>query len=454
MVETYHLAYVILGLAIFGAAVLPRLLSHRPLSLPIIYVAGGYALFSLPHGVGPPDMVGNSGVVEVLTELVVIIALMGAGLKIDRPFSWRGWSVTWRLLAVVMPLTIAATVLLGYWVIGLQVATAVLLGAVIAPTDPVLAADIESGPPLTELEEEEASGEEPEDVQEHSVRFALSSEAGLNDGLAFPFTNLAILLAAASAPAGFAWLTEWTLYYVLYKIVVGVVTGIVLGYLGGVVIFRLPASSRVAEAMAGAEALSGTLIIYGLTEAVGGYGFIAVFVGALVVRQFEWEHHYYRTLNDFAVMVERLLMAVVLVLFGGAVAGGLLRPLTWTGIGVGLAILLLVRPIAGAIGLWGSDLAWPSRLVIGSYGIRGIGSFYYLSYALNEATFEEFELVIAADRLWALLGFVVLASILLHGVTASAVMDAFERWEDRRQAEAAADSGGAGPGFEGPEEGE
>jgi NhaP-type Na+/H+ or K+/H+ antiporter len=322
-----------------------------------------------------------------------------------------------------MPLTIAVTMILGWSVLGLQVATAVLLEAVIAPTDPVLASDIEAGLPLTEIEEE------PDTEQEFSIRFALTSEAGLNDGLAFPFTNLAIALAGAASIASFSWAADWVLVDVAYKIVVGTVMGLLLGYVGGLIIFRLPASSRVAEAMAGAEALSGTLLIYGVTELLHGYGFLAVFVGALTLRQFEWEHDYYRTLDDYAVMVERLLMAAVLVLFGGALAGGLLAPLTPVDAAVGLAIVLVVRPVTGLLGLFGTELAWPSRAIVATFGIRGIGSFYYLAYALNQSSFQEIELLVAADRLWALLGFVVLTSILLHGITASPVMDALERWE-------------------------
>lgn len=106
---------------------------------------------------------------------VVIIALMGAGLKIDRIFQVPRWQVTWRLLIITMPLCIGAIVVLGAWA-GLPWLTALLLGAALAPTDPVLAADVQVGPPRT--------GEEDE------VRFGLTPEAGLNDGLAFPFVHL------------------------------------------------------------------------------------------------------------------------------------------------------------------------------------------------------------------------------------------------------------------------
>lgn len=429
MVESYPIALVVVGIAILGAVFLPRILSDEPLSLPIIYVVSGFLLFWFAPGISPPDMVEQSVAVEHLSELVVIIALMGAGLKIDKPFSWRSWGWTWRLLAITMPLTIAAAAFLGWYALGLHVATAVLLGAVVAPTDPVLASDVDAGPPLLESEE----AREEYEHEERIVRFTLSSEAGLNDGLAFPFTYLAISLAAAGSIASFGWAGDWLLVDVVYKIGVGVAMGYVLGKLLARVVFRLPAESLLAQTMAGAEALAGTLIIYGLTEILQGYGFIAVFVGALVLRQFEFEHEYHQSLYDFAVMVERLLMAAVLVLFGGALAGGLLAPLRPVDVAVALALVVVVRPLAGLVGLLGTDIDWPGRVVISAYGIRGIGSFYYLAYALNEATFAEMELLVAADRLWAFVGFLVLTSIFLHGLTANRVMTALDAWQKAKR---------------------
>ena len=124
---------------------------------------------------------------ERITEFVLIISLMGAGLKLDRPVGWQRWAVTWRLLGISMPLTIAAIAALGWGLLGLGLASAILLGAALAPTDPVLASDIQVGPPNTEEEDE--------------VRFALTSEAGLNDGLSFPFVNLAIAIAVYQGTA-------------------------------------------------------------------------------------------------------------------------------------------------------------------------------------------------------------------------------------------------------------
>jgi len=433
---TYEIIQILVGLAILGAVVLPRLVSDKPLSFPILYVIAGMVLFSIPTGVPDPDPVANPAVTERLTELVVIIALMGAGLKLDRPFSVRSWGLTWRLLLVVMPLTIFVTAALGLWVVGTLPATAVLLGAIVAPTDPVLASDVGATEPGEETDDEL----DPED-QEDEVRFALSSEAGLNDGLAFPFTNLAIAMAAASGTASLGWLVDWALLAVAYEIVVGVVMGYVLGQLLARVVFgtqtdiELTATTDLADVMAGAEALTATLVTYGVTEILGGYGFLAVFVAALELRHYEWQHDYYVDLHDFGVMIERLLMAVVLVLFGGAVVGGLLDALTLTDVAVGLAILFVVRPLAGIVGLLGASVPWSERLVISTFGIRGIGSFYYLAYATNEASFGEIQLLIAQEKLWAILGFVVLTSVFVHGIAAYPVME----FLDRRQTEPAPD---------------
>jgi NhaP-type Na+/H+ or K+/H+ antiporter len=419
---SYEIGLLFVGLAILGAVGLPRLVSDKPLSFPLLYVLAGMGLFALPLGVPAPDPLADVDLTNRLTELVVIVSLMGAGLKIDRPFRVRAWGTTWRLLGVTMPLTIAATALLGWRVLGMLTASALLLGAVVAPTDPVLASDVQVTEPTAAVDEDLDPTE-----QEGEIRFALTSEAGLNDGLAFPFTYLAIAVAAASASVSTGWLLDWVLLDVAYRIVVGTVVGAVVGWVLAWFLFGRPAATDLARVLAGAEALAATLIAYGLAELVQGYGFIAVFVAAVVLRHYEWQHEYYQELHDFAVTTERLLMAVVLLLFGGAVTGGLLAPLDPVDVAVAVALIFVVRPLAGLVGLVGTDTTLGERLVIGSYGIRGIGSFFYLSFALEDATFQEVELLLAADRLWAIVGLVVLLSIVMHGSTANFVMDRLDR---------------------------
>ena len=396
----YIVLLACLGLLILAVAWLPTLLHRLPLSLPIICVAFGFGLFSIP-GTGPaPNAIDHPYLTEHLTELIVIVALMGAGLKLNRPLGWRSWIITWRLLAITMPLSIAGIALLGWAGLGLAPAAALLLGAVLAPTDPVLASDVQVGPP-----------HEPE---EDDVRFSLTSEAGLDDGLAFPFVNLAVAVALHGAAPGL-WTLQWLAIDVIWKIAVGLAVGLLVGRALGRLIFRYVA--RLPESGDNLVVLGITLLAYGLAEIAHGYGFLAVFVTALTLRSQERSHHYRARLHEFAEQIERLFMMILLVLFGGTIAGGLLAPLTWQAALVGLACLLLVRPLAGLVGLAGSGRPLDEQAAISFFGIRGIGSFFYLAYAYNAAEFDA-----EARFLFAVVGFVVLVSIVLHGITSTPVM--------------------------------
>jgi len=405
--EPYILVLGGFGAVVLLTAWLPMVLKELPLSLPIVCVLIGVGVgYGLPGDEGPLPL-RFPEVTERASELVVIVALMGAGLKLDRPVGWRSWSLTWRLLAITMPLTIAGIALLGWGALGLPVASALLLAALLAPTDPVLASDVQVGPPGT--------GEEDE------VRFSLTSEAGLNDGLAFPFTNLAIAVAAVTVGQAESWLGDWLLEDVAWKIAVGIAVGWLVGRLLAFLTFRLPDRAKLSRTGDGFVALGITCLSYSLTELAHGYGFLAVFVTALALRHAERTHEYHETLHEFTEQLERLLMMLILVLFGVSLGGGLLGPLSWMDVVVGLAVLLIVRPLAGLAGLVGAGLPIRERVVIGFFGIRGIGSFYYLAYALNEIGFP------APERLWAVTAFIVLVSILLHGTTVTPVI----RWMDR-----------------------
>ncbi|WP_202910829.1 cation:proton antiporter domain-containing protein, partial [Teichococcus vastitatis] len=258
------------GVLIALVAWLPLALKRLPLSLPIVCIGIGAALFSLPQVTLIPLPMTYPEITERFTEFVVIIALMGAGLKLDRFLNWRSWHVTWRLLAVTMPLGIAAITLLAGWGLGLGWAAALLVAACLAPTDPVLAADVQVGPPKT--------GEEDE------VRFGLTSEAGLNDGLAFPFVHLAITLAAV-AGTGQPWFVEWLTYRVLWEIGAGIVAGWLIGRAFGWLTFHVPTENKLARTGDGLIGLSATLVSYGLTEIIHCYGFLAVFITALTFRR-------------------------------------------------------------------------------------------------------------------------------------------------------------------------
>jgi NhaP-type Na+/H+ or K+/H+ antiporter len=410
-VQISDLVFALIGVGALLAGILPRLLERRPLSMPIAFVALGMLVFALPLGLPDADPLAYPKLTEHLTEVGVIVALMGAGLKIDRPLSRRGWASTWRLLAVAMPVTIAAMALLGWWWAGLVPATALLLGAALAPTDPVLAGDVQVGEPTDEEDSED------------EVRFALTSEAGLNDGLAFPFVYAAIGMATV---AGAGWFGDWVLQDVVYKGIAGVVGGLVVGKLLGKLFFRARKEElRLARHSEGFLALAATFLAYGLVEVIGGYGFLAVFIAARAIRAAERSHDYHQVLHNFAEQTERLLTVLLLLLLGGAVVGGLLAPLTWPAAVAGLALIFVIRPLVGFLSLRGAPGRPAEHWVIAAFGIRGIGSFYYLSYAITHATFPGVELV------WATIGFVVLVSVVLHGVAATPVMQLLDQANER-----------------------
>lgn len=406
-VELYDVGLIVIGLVFLGVGILPRVTAQRPISMPIFYVGFGAVIFGIPSGLPPPDPLEQGQTAERLAELGVIIALMAVGLKIDRPPGLRWWASTWRLLVITMPLSIIGAALIGWWFVGFLVPTAVLLGAVVAPTDPVLASEVQV--------EEPGEGGKGMGRPEDETRFALSSEAGLNDGLAFPFTNLAITTALVGVAPG-SWIGEWLLVDVIYRIIVGALIGIALGWILARIIFAVMPDTPVARSVQGVEAIAGALFTYGATELASGYGFIAVFVAATMIRSYERSHDYNESLHEITELAEQILMALIMVFFGGAIVSGLLAPLTIEAIVAAVAIVFVVRPAAGLIGLVGFGRDWTERGTIAFFGIRGIGTFYYLAHGLNEAAFAD------ADLLWALAGTVILISIVVHGITATPVI--------------------------------
>ncbi|MGP3932738.1 cation:proton antiporter [Nonomuraea sp. KM88] len=371
------------------------------------------ALFALPIGLPEPDPVAHRVALEHITELCVVVSLMGAGLAINRRAGMRAWSTTWRLLGLAMPLTVAGVAVAAALLLGWPAGAALLLGAVLAPTDPVLASDVHVGEPV---DAENADDE---------VRFALTSEAGLNDGLAFPI----VYAAAVAVAGGTGWLGEWALMDVLYRTAAGIVSGLLIGWLLGRLFFRAPSSGlRLSERRDGFVALAATFLSYGVTELVHGYGFIAVFVTACAIRRAEHGHGYNNVLHGFVEQIERLFTAWLLLLLGGFVAVGGLSGLTWRGAAVALLLLLVIRPLTG----WLAQLRGPAgpreRLVISFFGIRGIGSLFYLTYALGQAGFG-----VPAEELWAVTGFTVVASVVLHGLTATPVMRRVDALRDRAE---------------------
>lgn len=435
--------YLILGLSLLVTTVLPHVSRRIALSPPMVLVGIGLAVGLLPLGddisLQPED---NRELITHVTEFTVLVSLMGVGLAIDRVLdvrswrSWRAWSPVWRLLLVTMPLTILGTMLLGWWVAGLTPAVALLLGAVLAPTDPVLASDVQVGEPLTE-DVAEAEAEEEEDVDEDDdIRFALTAEAGLNDGLAFPFVHLALLLLAGGF--GLVDAVAWVGWYVVGKIALGLVVGWGAGWLFGRQAFHTRNENlRLADAGEPLLALAALLTSYGAAELVGGYGFLAVFTCAVALRSSSRGHSYQRAMHGVVERLERLMTLLVLLLLGVAMTRGLLDHLDWRGVAVAVALVLVVRPATGWLALTvaardaheDGGLDRREAAAVAFFGVRGVGSLFYLGYAVTHGE------VPGEQWLWSTVAFTVILSVLLHGFTATPAM---ARIDARREEAAAA----------------
>ncbi len=378
-------------------------LSHqheRAFSASLIYLGLGAlaaAVLSVA-GIGWLDPIDNSKLLERLTEAAVVFALFATGLSLDRRLAWREWSTTARLLALAMPLTIGAVTLFAIVVMGLSPAAAVLLGAVLSPTDPVLAGDIGVGPP----------GEE----DEHEPNFSLTSEAGLNDGLAFPFVLLAVLMAEGASAAK---VMEWVTTDVFYAILGGVLVGAVIGRLAAASVKKLRDRALLAPALDGYHAIATTMFIYGAAEVVSVYGFVAVFVGGLAFRRYERDHEANAGVHHGAEQAEKLLeLASVLMLGSMLSLAGLAAP-GWGGWLLAVVLIVAIRPASCLIALVGSKLDQPNeRAFVSWFGVRGIGSLYYLAFAVSLGVLPEGEQSIVV---WTTVACVVL-SIIVHGITA------------------------------------
>lgn len=422
--------YLLFGGALLLAVVLPTALSRAAVSAPIVLlVVGALMGLPLPEGTDVTPL-GNLSFVEHLTEFTVIIALMGVGLALDRPLdlrrfaSWRKWSAAWRLLGISMPLTIAGVALLGWWVVGLAPAAALLLGAALAPTDPVLAGEVQvEGPtPAGEMTHDEID-------ESDEVRFALTSEAGLNDGMAFPFVYAAIFLVTIGPVT--EWGLRWVGWELLGRVVLGVLLGLVVGWALAKAAFRAPALSlRLAETGEPLLALAAVFLSYGVAEVVGGYGFLAVFACAMTLRSAERGHEYHAHMHAIIERLERLLTLAVLLLLGVSMTNGLVANLPWQAAVVSVLLVFAVRPAAGMLGLGfrrktcrigDHVLTSGERLAISFFGVRGVGSLYYLAYATRTADVPD------AQVLWSTVAFTIALSVLVHGVTATPVM----RWLER-----------------------
>jgi len=397
--DPYAIGLAFAGIAVFAAV---GALSHqreRAFSASLIYLALGIGAATIIDllGVRWIDPLGDAELIEHLAEFALIVALFGTGLKLERALDRRMWGSVARLLGVVMPLTIGAVALFGTAVMGLSLGAAIILGAALAPTDPVLAGDVGVGP--------------PGDEDEHEPNFALTAEAGLNDGLAFPFVFLGAYIAAEG---GSGWLTEWLAADVLYGLLGGVALGAAGGYAIAASIVRLRERRLMIQSLDGWVAVAAVLLVYGLAEVAGAYGFLAAFAAGVAFRNYEHGHEMNRSVHDGAEVVEKFCELGLILLLGSLIT---IAGMGEAGDGWLLVVVLLfvIRPLATAVAFLGSRTQARERAFIGWFGVRGIGSLYYVAVALGLGILSVDE---SRSLFWTVAACVV-ASIVVHGVTAS-----------------------------------
>ena len=399
--DIYIIYLLVLGLLLLGVTLGSGWISRLPLSDALIYLFVGIVLG--PYGLRLIQERPGAEFLERLAEFVVIVSLFGCGLRINRPLNLWAWNSTVRLIGFLMPISIFAVAAIGHWILGIGWGAAILLGAILAPTDPVLASEVQ----LADIEDRD------------ELRFGLTSEGGLNDALAFPFVYFGLHWLEDNNWQN--WFKQWVAIDVIWAIAAGIIMGIVVAKSVVQIDKYLQKFRPIDEVREDFVSLSTILLTYSLTEVVNGYGFLAVFIAGLVVK-----NGYYRDKHisqlEFTEQIEKLLeVAAILVL------GAFLRiepVLHYAGKALLVAGLLIffIRPVGAWLSTIGSHIHPAKRWLMGWFGIRGVGSLYYLFYALGEGLKGELGEQIA----W-ITYITVVISVILHGISATPLMNWYER---------------------------
>lgn len=401
--DTYILSLLIIGLLLLTVTLGSGWIQRLPLSYSIIYLIVGVII-----GANGLDLVSvklDTQFLERLSELVVIVSVFGCGLKINRPLKLAAWQSTIRLIGLLMPLTIVVLTAIAHYILGLGWGAAVLLGAILAPTDPVLASEVQLSH-VTDKDE---------------VRFALTSEGGLNDSLAFPFVYFGIY--AFKDPDWNNWFKSWVAVDLLWAIGIGIVMGILVAK-AVVKIDRVLQKIRQADdLMEDFVALSIILLTYSLTELVNGYGFLAVFVAGLVVQRSYYNQQEKRMAQlEFTEQIEKLLEVTAIVILGTVLLFTPMLEYAGQSLLIAGTIFFIIRPLGVWLSMLGNNTAKESRRLMGWFGIRGLGSVYYLTYALGKGITGD-----PAEQISWIVYTVVVLSVIMHGITAAPLMIWYER---------------------------
>jgi len=418
--------FIIIGVLLISMALAGSVVRRLPLSTAMLYLVVGFALGPTGARLIDVDLVDDAVVLERVSEVVVIVSLFSAGLKLRSPLTHARWQRPVRLAVGSMTLTVALIAVTGVVGMGLSLGAAILLGAILAPTDPVLASDVQVADPS----------------DRDRVRFSLTGEAGLNDGTAFPFMLLGLGLLELHALGTFGW--QWLVMDVLWAGAGGLAIGGSLGVLVGRLVLYLRREHKEAVGLDDFLALGLIALAYGLALLVHAYGFLAVFAAGVALRVIERRASGEEPVADvltragageveevatdperapaymaqavlgFTEQLERIGELGVVVLLGAMLSR---HDLPGDAVWFVPLLLLAIRPVSVLLGLAGTGVTGVQQALIGWFGIRGIGSVYYLMYAIGHGVAED-----VAQRLASLTLITVVVSIVLHGISVTPLM--------------------------------
>ena len=430
-IDAFALGCVIFGLLLIAKTLGGSFINRLPLSAAMIYLGVGMAIGPLGIGLVRLDALDNRVLLERLTEVAVLISLFTAGMKLELPLTNPRWRIPVQLATLSMIVTVAAITALGVYGLGLSLGAAVLLGAILAPTDPVLASDVQVANPQ----------------DRDRLRFGLSGEGGLNDGTAFPFIMLGLGLLGVHELGEGGW--RWWTVDVLWAVTGGLALGYALGALVGRTILYLRMRHR--EALGSDEfiALGLIALTYGVALLCHTYGFLAVFAAGLALRRIddasasafsappetskngtelspedqaasgaEAPANMMNAVQRFNTQLESFVEVGIVLVVGVLVATVEFQREVLRFVPV---LFLVIRPLAVYIGLLGTHVKGSQRNLMGWFGIRGIGSLYYLLYAINHNIQPAL-----AERLLSITLAVVVASVVVHGISVTPLMNHYE----------------------------
>lgn len=431
--DVFTLGCIIVGTLLIAKTLGGSFITRLPLSAAMVYLAVGIAIGPWGWGLLKLDAIKNTVLLERLTEVALLISLFTSGMKLELPFKDKRWHIPVQLATVSMLLTVGAVTAVGVWFLNLPVGAAVLLGAILAPTDPVLASDVQMADPS----------------DRDRLRFGLTGEGGLNDGTAFPFVMLGLGLLGVHELGDMLW--RWWAVDVLWAVAGGLALGYAMGTVVGRAIIYLRTQRR--EALGSDEfiALGLIALTYGLALLTLTYGFLAVFAAGLALRRIDdpiavatqvpksetselsaenlratgtnAPAHMMRQVERFNSQLESFAEVAIVLVVGVLLATVTFRSdVLWF---VPL-LFLLIRPVSVVAGLVGTDVKPIQRRLMAWFGIRGIGSLYYLLYAISHGI-----AVPLAQQLLSITLAVIVTSVIAHGISVTPLMNRYESRKKR-----------------------